>query len=108
MRWVELVATDSFAIFEATSAHQWISCSAEAAPVAPGTSLFSGVTVNAPARIFNMLNICLRRALVATERKRRNRRRGGLLPKTIRAESQGAHCVSKRHLWSCGLFTCHF
>ena len=75
-RQLELVATDNSPIFGATSAHQWTSCCAEAAPVAPNTSQFfrRNKDVTAPARIFNMLNICLHRALVATKRKRRNGR----------------------------------
>ena len=44
VRRLELAAKDNIAIFDATSAHQWIFCCAEPAPVAPGTSLFSGVT----------------------------------------------------------------
>ena len=42
VRRLELTATDSIPIFDATSAHQWISCFAEAAPVAPGASLVPG------------------------------------------------------------------
>ena len=38
------IATDNIPMFDANSAHQWISCCAEAASVAPGTSQFSGVT----------------------------------------------------------------
>ena len=77
VRSLELVATDNIPIFEATSAHQTISCCAEEAPVAPGVSLLSGVTRTylpgaARARVFNMMNICVRRTLVVTERKRRN------------------------------------
>ena len=41
---IELVATDNISIFDATSALQWLSCCAEAAPVVPCASLFSGVT----------------------------------------------------------------
>ena len=46
LRWatLELVATGNIAIFDATSAHHWMPCCAEATPVAPDTSLFSGVT----------------------------------------------------------------
>ena len=43
VRRLELVATDNIPIFDATSAHQWISCCAFSAPVAPGRSLFTGV-----------------------------------------------------------------
>ena len=44
MRRLELVATDNIPIFDATSALQWISFCAEAAPIGPGASLFLGVT----------------------------------------------------------------
>ena len=44
VRRLELVETYNIPIFDATSAHQWISCCAEAVPVAPCMSLFSGVT----------------------------------------------------------------
>ena len=52
-----------------------ISCCVEAAPVAPGDSLFPEKPgCNCPCAVFNTLNICLRSALFVTERKWRNRR----------------------------------
>ena len=44
MRRLKLVATDNIPIFDAPSAHRWISCCAEAAPVAPDRSLSFSVT----------------------------------------------------------------
>ena len=64
--------------------------------------------VTALVQVFNMLNICLRRTLVATKRKLRNRRSywtrghvvGGLLSKTIRAKSaMGALCNQASPTW---------
>ena len=47
-RRLELAATYNITIFDAPSARQWISCCAEAAPVAPYTSLVAGVTRTEP------------------------------------------------------------
>ena len=43
-RRLELVATDTILIFDATVAHEWICYCAEAATVAPVAALFPGVT----------------------------------------------------------------
>ena len=62
-----VVATYHIPIFDATSARQLISCCARCVAIFQRNQ---GVT--AQAQIFNMLNICLRRAFVVTERKQRN------------------------------------
>ena len=95
VRRLELVATD------AISVHQLISCCAEIAPVAPGISQ-RNQDVTRPGRGLNMLNICLRRALVVTERMRRNRRsrQWFIVENYSRGKySAWAHCVTKRHLY---------
>ena len=68
MRRLELVATGNIPIFDATATHQYVACSAEAAPVASGASLFPGGTRMQlhGAGFEHVEYVCLRRELVVT------------------------------------------
>ena len=105
MRRLELVATENTAIFGATSAHQWITYCAEAAPVAPGTSLFFGV----PTTRRGFSNV----EYMHVSSARRNRSHTAQPTQLVTDERmssavycrklfarkvQWAHCVTKRHI----------
>ena len=88
VRRLELVATDNIFMFDATPEHQWISCCAEAAPVTPGASLFSGMHFQhveyLPASSARRNRAQAAQPTQLVDELTRRRR---LLSKTVRAES---------------------
>ena len=62
VRRLALVDTDIIPTFDVTSVHQWIFCSARCVAISRRNQ-----DETAPARVFNRLNICWRRALVITD-----------------------------------------
>ena len=112
VRRLELVATENTAIFGATSAHQWITYCDDDAPRLRQLRqvrryLSAYPRRDSPGAGFHMLNIMCR-ALVATERIRRNRAASNgradmpsavYCRKLFARKVQWAHCVNKRHLY---------